>query len=233
MVEKIKNFNGNEIFRLANRGLLGILFISQGGHVLYTGKFFNFKGEPFVDASHTVARYPISLILIIFGFFILYRIFYPKENPIENINISADQEAVLNSTGPFPLRLKATIAYFAFYAFIVEILFAHNFGKWKSALLAVQSSGTQLAMLTQGPLLGVIFLISIIGLLNRKLWGRKWAVVALIIATLADAKGLAWSITGKNVVDSVYFASLGMVGLWNSIWIYFLFSSGVTSILRR
>lgn len=71
--------------------------------------------------------------------------------------------------------------------------------------------------------MNLLFLLSGIGLLYRKTWARKMAMVILVIGAIYTANEFAWGFAGGTPSLHVRLVSFVLVGIWNGIWFYFIF----------
>ncbi len=71
-------------------------------------------------------------------------------------------------------------------------------------------------------LVNILFLVSGIGLLNKKYWARKIALIILVISAFIISKGLAWGYAGGRPTKEIYIVSIIIVCSWNSIWFYLI-----------
>jgi hypothetical protein len=119
-----------------NKCLVGLLFVSQGVYILLFGKFFSFSNEPFVEVDENSVRYALSIIFVLTGFFILYRILYAKTTSAESNDVLVSDGIHKTSRKSYksPLSLKVAIVYFLLYAILVETFFISNWGSWRLAL---------------------------------------------------------------------------------------------------
>jgi hypothetical protein len=125
-------------------------------------------------------------------------------------------------------KLKLLIAYFLFYAVITELLVITHYDQWISGLKG-QNWVSAIFYLMSGPFLGVFYVASLVGLLKRKTWGRKFGGVAISISCFTDAKGFAWSVAGGVPSINLYYGSLAIFVIWNLIWLHILFNDRVAN----
>ena len=78
-------------------------------------------------------------------------------------------------------------------------------------------------------ILNLIFLISGIGILLKKSWARKTAMVVLIISTIYTANDIAWGVSGSSPTRIIYLGSFIIVALWNGLWFYYLYNHNFES----
>ncbi len=74
-------------------------------------------------------------------------------------------------------------------------------------------------------LISILFLISGIGLLYKKIWARKMAMVILVISTIYSANSSAWGFAQGEPTLSIRAISFLIVGLWNGFWFYLVYKS--------
>ena len=85
-----------------------------------------------------------------------------------------------------------------------------------------KSFAFKLGSYARGNLVNLFFVISGIGLLCRKTWARKIAMVILVIGAIYTANEFAWGFAGGNPPLLVRLVSFVVVGIWNGIWFYFI-----------
>lgn len=226
------NGNFKLLLGMINKCLLGVLFVSQGVHLLYSRSFFNFKGQPFVEAGQV--SYILGPLFIVYGIYLIQRTLCIRGRTGADKSPSNElKDNVLYGHQCFPTQLKFAIFYFILYALLVESLVILNWQDWLD-YIDNKSWGAQIGYLMQGPLLGLLFAVAATGLIFGKKWGRKWAIAGLIFAIIADTKGLAWGYSGGvSPTSVVYITSLLVVSVWNSIWLFLLFSKKSSLYLRE
>lgn len=67
------------------------------------------------------------------------------------------------------------------------------------------------------------FLIAGVGILSRKAWARKLALVLLVLAIPYSATAFAWGFARGRPGLSLLFLSHGLLAAWNGLWFYLLF----------
>jgi len=73
--------------------------------------------------------------------------------------------------------------------------------------------------------MNILFLISGIGLLNKKIWARKMALIILIVAAIYTANDFAWGVAGGRPSSTVKLLAYLMVALWNGLWFYLVYKA--------
>ena len=228
---KIKENLNIKVFKKA---LLSFLFLTQGVYLIGNDKLLNSKGEVILDFGYHHYIYGLSLVLM--GAWILMKLL---ENISKGKNATDNpptvQKASLSykpKTNRMPLTLKVTIGYFLFYAFVTEILVFFNWSQWITPLEG-KSIGYAVGYLLKGPLLGALFLIAAIGLIQKKAWGRRLALVSIMFAILTDAQSFAWGLTqGREPTSITYFWSATIFLAWNGVWLWLLYDPKVTDVLE-
>ena len=79
--------------------------------------------------------------------------------------------------------------------------------------------------------MNILFLISGIGIFNKKVWARKMALVVLVISAIYSASSFAWGFSNGPPATTVRIASLFVLGLWNSLWFYLIYKAKVVEII--
>ncbi len=74
-------------------------------------------------------------------------------------------------------------------------------------------------------IINILFLISGIGLLNKKVWARKMAMVILVASTIYSANSFAWGFAKGMPTLSIRLISFLVVGLWNGMWFYLVYKN--------
>jgi hypothetical protein len=86
----------------------------------------------------------------------------------------------------------------------------------------MQSLSYKLGAYSRQILFDVLFVISGVGLLLRKSWARKMALVLLVLGTLYAANSFAWGFARGRPHLSLYLVSFGIAAVWNGLWFYLL-----------
>jgi hypothetical protein len=71
--------------------------------------------------------------------------------------------------------------------------------------------------------MNIFFLISGIGILCKKVWARKMALVILVISAIYSANSFAWGISQGPPSSTVRLVSFLALGLWNGFWFYLIY----------
>lgn len=79
--------------------------------------------------------------------------------------------------------------------------------------------------------MNILFLISGIGIFNKKVWARKMALVVLVISAIYSASSFAWGVSNGPPATTVRIVSLFVLGLWNSLWFYLIYKAKVVEII--
>jgi hypothetical protein len=87
----------------------------------------------------------------------------------------------------------------------------------------VKSFAFKLGSYVRSNVINLFFIISGIGLLYRKTWARKMAMVILVIGAIYTANEFAWGYAMGNPALVVRLLSFVAVGVWNGIWFYLIF----------
>jgi len=86
-----------------------------------------------------------------------------------------------------------------------------------------KSLAFKLGSYTSRNLINLLFVISGIGLLYRKTWARKMAMLILVIGAIYSANDFAWGFARGNPSLLFRLVSFVLVGVWNGIWFYLIF----------
>ena len=78
----------------------------------------------------------------------------------------------------------------------------------------------------------ILFLISGIGILNKKVWARKMALVILVISAIYSANSYAWGFSNGPPSSTVRLISLLVLGLWNGLWFYLVYRVKPIEIIK-
>lgn len=219
--------NNKPVFGLIKKSVLGFLLFAQGIYVIWNNEFFNFgKGY---SVSTDGYQYFVGFGLVGLASFIIVNVInsfrQAGDGSVKDVaELSIEKIEI-------PASLKMAIGYFLLYGAFTELLVVMYFDEWVAGIQG-KSIAYIFGYLSKGPLLGIAFLISSYGLLRRKMWGRKLAVIALIFAIFAGAKGLSWGFSGGNPAAAIYVVSLIVIALWNCVWICLLYRPKINEILR-
>ena len=86
-----------------------------------------------------------------------------------------------------------------------------------------KSFAYKLGSYTREDLINILFLVSGIGILYRKVWARKMALIILVISVIYSSNNFAWGFSNGQPTLIVWFFSFLILGLWNSIWFYLIY----------
>ena len=81
--------------------------------------------------------------------------------------------------------------------------------------------------------MNILFLFSGIGLLNKKVWARKMALVVLVIGAIYSANSFSWGFTGGTPSSTVRLISFLVLGLWNGLWFYLVYKVKPIEIMKN
>ena len=80
----------------------------------------------------------------------------------------------------------------------------------------------------------IAFIVAGVAVLRRRTWGRKFAVVLLVIWTVYAAYGFAHGFAGwKAPSGRALLLSFVVVGVWHGFWIYLLLRKGRSDAARN
>ncbi len=96
-----------------------------------------------------------------------------------------------------------------------------------------QSVAFKIGAYTREHLINILFLISGIGILKRRVWARKMALAILIISSLYSANSVAWGFDSGPPSLTVRLVSLLVLGLWNGIWFYLIYKIKPIGIVTK
>lgn len=89
--------------------------------------------------------------------------------------------------------------------------------------LQAKSLAFKLGSYARESILNILFLISGIGILSKKVWARKMALVILAISAIYSANSFAWGFSSGPPSSHVRLISFLVLGLWNGLWFYLIF----------
>lgn len=83
-----------------------------------------------------------------------------------------------------------------------------------------KSFAYKLGAYTRESILNILFLISGIGILSKKVWARKMALVIPVIGAIYSANSFACGFSSGAPSSHVRLISFLVLGLWNGLWFY-------------
>lgn len=86
-----------------------------------------------------------------------------------------------------------------------------------------KSFAYKLGSYTRDNVINILFLISGIGILGRKLWARKMALVILLINVIYSANSFAWGFSKGPPSSTTIMISVIIIGIWNGLWFYLIY----------
>jgi hypothetical protein len=81
--------------------------------------------------------------------------------------------------------------------------------------------------------INILFLISGIFILNKKMWARKLALVILVTSAIYAANSFAWGFSNGPPAPAIRAISLLILGLWNGLWFYFIYKAKPIEIIKE
>lgn len=96
-----------------------------------------------------------------------------------------------------------------------------------------KSFAYKLGSYTRENLMNILFLISGIGILNRKIWARKMALVILVTSAIYAANSFAGGFSNGPPSLITRLISCLVFGLWNGLWCFLIYKSKPVVILKE
>jgi hypothetical protein len=96
-----------------------------------------------------------------------------------------------------------------------------------------KSFAFKLGSYTRENIVNILFLISGIGILNKKVWARKMALVVLVISAIYSANSFAWGFSSGPPSSTVRVVSLLVLSLWNGLWFYFVYKAKLIEMITE
>lgn len=121
-----------------------------------------------------------------------------------------------------PLGLKITAIYLTIAGLAGLVITIANLGP-QFPEFSAKSISYQLGSYSREIIICLIFIVSGVGLLLRRLWARKMALIVIVIATFYTTNSFAWGLAGGKPSTSILFISFLVVGLWNTIWFILIY----------
>ena len=81
--------------------------------------------------------------------------------------------------------------------------------------------------------LNILFMVSGIFILYRKVWARKLALVIIAISTIYSGTSFAWGFSKGPPSSTILLISYIVMGLWNGIWFYLIFKAKPTELIEK
>ena len=127
-----------------------------------------------------------------------------------------------HTTSKFPVGLKIAALYLTIGGFIGLIWPILGFGPHHPEF-EVQSIAYKAGSYFRNSIQELAFLVFGIGLLMRKSWARKGALILLVIATIYIGNDFAWGFAQGPPSTKVRLISYAIVTFWNSIWFFLIY----------
>jgi hypothetical protein len=86
-----------------------------------------------------------------------------------------------------------------------------------------KSFAYKLSSYTRENIVNILFIVSGVGILSKKLWARKMALVILVISAIYSANSFAWGFSNGPPSSAILLVSFLVFGLWNGLWFYLIF----------
>lgn len=131
-----------------------------------------------------------------------------------------------------PIGLKVVGVFLALSGFIEIVWPLFGFGPHHPEFTA-QSDAYKLGAFFRNGLQGFAFLVFGIGILMRKSWARKGALIVLIIAAVCGGKAFAWGFAKGRPGVEILLVSYTIVFAWYSIWFYLIFKRSSKDALTK
>ena len=81
--------------------------------------------------------------------------------------------------------------------------------------------------------INILFLISGIFILNKKMWARKMALVILVISAIYAANSFAWGFSTGAPSSTVRLVALLVLSLCNGLWFYLIYKTKPIEIIKE
>jgi len=81
--------------------------------------------------------------------------------------------------------------------------------------------------------MNILFLISGTGILSKKVWGRKMALVILVISAIYSANSFAWGFSKGPPSSAIRLVSFLVLGLWNGLWFSLIYRVKPIEIIEK
>lgn len=85
-----------------------------------------------------------------------------------------------------------------------------------------QSIGYKIGAYAREYTFSLLFLISGIAIFMKKDWGRKLALVVLVVSAIYTSSAFAWGYAQGEPSFQIRFISLAVIGVWNGVWFFLL-----------
>ena len=85
-----------------------------------------------------------------------------------------------------------------------------------------QSLGYKIGAYAREHTINILFLVSGIVIFMKRNWGRKLALVVLVVSTIYTSNAFAWSYAQGEPTQQIRLVALAIIGAWNGIWFFLL-----------
>jgi hypothetical protein len=96
-----------------------------------------------------------------------------------------------------------------------------------------KSFAFKLGSYTRENVMNILFLISGIGILYRKVWARKMALVVLVISAIYAANSFAWGFSKGPPTLNARLISWVVFFVWNGLWFYLIYKTKPIEIIKE
>ena len=82
-------------------------------------------------------------------------------------------------------------------------------------------------------LFDIVFVISGIGILLKKSWARKSALIIIVLSAIYTTHEFSWGFARGKPSLSIYLLSSAVIGAWSGIWFFLVFKKSSAEALNR
>jgi hypothetical protein len=97
----------------------------------------------------------------------------------------------------------------------------------------MKSLAYKLGAYSRGFLFDIVFVVSGIGILFKKTWARKTALIIIVLSAIYTTNEFAWGFAKGKPSLSIYLLSFAIIGTWSAIWFFLIFKKSSAKALKR
>ena len=128
---------------------------------------------------------------------------------------------------PLPMGLKFAAGFLVLSGLIGVILFVLHFAGLsivpEHKEFTAKSTDYKIWSFMKDIVTNLVFIVSGVGLIFRKVWARKLALIFLVVSAYHEATAFAWGFAGGRPSMKIYLSALAASIVWHGIWFYLIY----------
>jgi hypothetical protein len=97
----------------------------------------------------------------------------------------------------------------------------------------VKNFAYKLGAYSRAFLFDIVFVISGIGILFKKYWARKSALIIIVLNAIYTTNEFAWGFAKGKPSLLIYLLSFAVIGTWSAVWFFIIFKRSSAEAINR